>query len=407
MLQIYGCYRISFILNLLNIAKKELEELGIDASKLAEVAIKKQATIVAKPRPKAFERDSGLTSQEEEDYEMVRRDMPKSFVRHESSDGEGEDGEGEDGESEYSDEDGSSVDPSDVDLEDQSSEGEGSSEGSSRGSSEGSSGDSEENSSQHNDGSNTFKKRRNTLLLKENKTAISNAHDRRENYIDAIVYCKTHNINLHGTDEIIKGKRRTTEVIDKMKKSKDAKIEAMYLPSEISPEILFGKPSTQLNKEKADMLSLINKSISDHQKLIQNVQNGNFKSKADMANKEKEIQSSLDKQIEIKHKLEIIQTNRWWPVPEISMQKASFSIPMDNPNQAKGEKVTCSVLIKKQPDTKGDYELSVNAKDGHNETRKIPSASKSSKEEFIIPINKLDDIKDYICTLTKKGTKTT
>jgi hypothetical protein len=50
---------------LFTIAKKELDELGIDASKLAEVAIKKQATVVAKLKPNVSKRDSGLTSQEE------------------------------------------------------------------------------------------------------------------------------------------------------------------------------------------------------------------------------------------------------------------------------------------------------------------------------------------------------
>lgn len=50
-----------------------------------------------------------------------------------------------------------------------------------------------------------------------------------------------------------------------MKKSKDAKGISIYLPNEISPETLFGKTSVETNKEKADLLSSVNKSINDHQ----------------------------------------------------------------------------------------------------------------------------------------------
>ena len=52
-----------------------------------------------------------------------------------------------------------------------------------------------------------------------------------------------------------------------MKKSKDAKGVSIYLPNEIAPETLFGKTSTETNKEKADLLTWVNKAISEHQKV--------------------------------------------------------------------------------------------------------------------------------------------
>lgn len=342
--------------------------------------MKKQATTAPKVQSDSSEAsseeedesedESGLTSQEEADYEMVKRDMPKSFVKPESSD---------DGEGEESEEEGSSADPSDVDLEDQSSE-------------EAEGEDSNENSDESDESNNP----KNAAKHKENQESIKNAESRLENYKNAIEYCKTHHLNSKGMDEMIKNKIKVDEVIKKMKKSKDAKSEAIYLPNEISPENLFGSPSVEINKEKADLVSLVNKSISDHQKLIQNLQNGNFKNKVDLAKKEKEIQASMDKQIEVKQKLEIIQTNRWWPIPEYSKSKASYFIPMENSQDPEGEKVVCSVLIKKQPNTKGHMTLSMSGKDGYNEVRKMLCSKTAAKEEFTIPLKNLDNLKDYI-----------
>lgn len=102
---------------------------------------------------------------------------------------------------------------------------------------------------------------------KENKTVIQNAKKRLENYVDAIEYCQKHNINPDGKELLIKKKQNIEEHIKKMKKSKNAKSVSIYLPNEISPDSLFGKPTSEIHKEKADLLTSVNKSIGEHQKV--------------------------------------------------------------------------------------------------------------------------------------------
>lgn len=68
-----------------------------------------------------------------------------------------------------------------------------------------------------------------------------------------------YNINSQNIDKLVKDKGDIDKIIKKMMKSKDARSESIYLPSEISPDALFGKTSKELNKEKADLLSSVNK----------------------------------------------------------------------------------------------------------------------------------------------------
>jgi len=68
-------------------------------------------------------------------------------------------------------------------------------------------------------------------------------------------------------------------LLNKMRKTKDAKSLSIYLPNEISPEAVFGKTTIDLNKQKADLLSSVNKSISEHKKVLLKLHDGDFKNK--------------------------------------------------------------------------------------------------------------------------------
>ena len=242
----------------------------------------------------------------------------------------------------------------------------------------------------------------------ENRKVIANAKLRLENYTAAIEYCQAHNINPKGMDLLIKNKKRIEDTIKKMKKSKDAKNESIYLPNELSPESLFGKSPAESNKEKADLLSIVNKAISEHQKVLQSVETGDFKSKADQKQLEKDVRTQLQKQQDNKQKLEIIQVNRWWPVPEHLKTSVTYFIPKlsSKKQEAEGEKISCALVIKKQPAKgKGEYLLTCSSKSGFNESRKIAYGSKAATEEFIIPLKNLDDLKNYTVSCTRYETK--
>ena len=236
------------LLTLTSLARKEYAELGIDVSTLAKAEAKKGShtslSDASSDEGEESEEESGLDSEDEADFQMVRRNMPSSFVARESSDeGESEEGDSEEEESEEE------VSPSDVEVE-----------------------MSDENSEEESDASEAThgrKNRRATFTKQENKEAIKSAETRLRNYDEAIEYLKAHSLNQQGLKEIIKNKGRCEKTIEKMRESDDPKSESIYLPSEVSPETLFGKSTGEMNKLKAELISTINKSISEHQKLLQ------------------------------------------------------------------------------------------------------------------------------------------
>jgi len=69
--------------------------------------------------------------------------------------------------------------------------------------------------------------------------------------------------------------------------------------------------------------------------------------------KENKIEDKVVLQIskleDLKKKLEVVQKNRWWPIPHYSILKESYFIPMPGMSETKseeGEKIQCIVQFK-------------------------------------------------------------
>jgi hypothetical protein len=231
---------------------------------------------------------------------------------------------------------------------------------------------------------------------------IKKAKDRLDNYNAAIEYCKTYNINTKGVDELAKNKKRIEDVIERMKTSDDPKEELFKMPNELSPETLFGNPIADINKEKAELISIVNKSINEHQKLLIALKEDNFKNKTEFKEKQKEIITQCEKQKAAKAKLEIVQTNRWWPVPEYVKSTASYFIPKSDKERSKeGEKFKVIVDVKKAPqNAKAKYQITCTSEGGHKDVHKYGNQN-TINEEIAIPVKNYNDLKNYVVTLVR------
>ena len=205
---------------------------------------------------------------------------------------------------------------------------------------------------------------------------------------------------------LIKNKKRIEDTIVKMKKSADAKNESIYLPNELSPEMLFGKPTADMNKEKSDIITTVNRSISEHQRLIQSLNESYFSNKTEFNSKKKEINSELAKQKELKSKLEIVNVNRWWPVPEYTKSISAYFIPKASAAsgtdaQPKGEKFKFGIITKKVPaGSKGRYVVKCSSATNHKEEFKF-LAENTIQQDFYIPINTMEELNNYTITLKR------
>lgn len=199
-----------------------------------------------------------------------------------------------------------------------------------------------------------------------------------------------------------KNKKRIEDIIEKMETSDDPKEELFKMPNELSPDTLFGKPIADMNKEKADLISTVNKSINEHQKLLIALKEENFKNKTEFKEKQKEIISQCEKQKIIKAKLEVVQTNRWWPVPEYVKSTATYFIPKtEKEGNKEGEKFKVLVDVKKVPaNSNAKYQITCTSEGGYKEVRKYGNEHKI-EEEIAIPVKNYNDLKNYVITLVR------
>ena len=138
-----------------------------------------------------------------------------------------------------------------------------------------------------------------------------------------------------------------------------------------------------------------------------------FKSKNEKKQMEEKITLQINNLEDIKKKLEVIQKNRWWPVPQFSDHTESYFIPGGGKKKnAEGETnmetIHIGVQIKKEPEkVNTKYTIYLNSAHGEQEKRELDDIQKSDLEEFDIKLDKLDDIANYTAALTgtvrKKG----
>lgn len=174
-------------------------------------------------------------------------------------------------------------------------------------------------------------------LSAEGQEAIDNAQIRLDNYILAIEYCKKFNLSSENVDDFMAKKKEIDKTLKKMKKSKEPRQLSIYLPNEVSPEMLFGNNNVELNKEKADLLSSVNKSVSEHQKMLIKLDSADFKTKSEKKQMEDKIKAQITRMEDIKKKLEVIQKNRWWPLPQFSNHTESYFIPLPGKKAEEGD----------------------------------------------------------------------
>lgn len=145
--------------------------------------------------------------------------------------------------------------------------------------------------------------------------------------------------------------------------------------------------------------------MSEHKKILLKLDSADFKTKQERKVIEDKVNEQITKLEIIKKKLEVVQKNRWWPVPQFSIHKESYFIPSltskGNNNGSDGTQINVAVQIRKEPaGLKTAYTIIMNSISGFKEERKIENESKSVIEEFMIPLEKLDDIKNYTVSLT-------